>query len=95
MFASSREDQFEFDFSRGVEDETQEICFQGELHQQDMDQDETLNLKLWYNHESSDFEARCYLWCTEDSELPHARPSSDVDQGILDELVDNIQCFPF
>ena len=68
--------------SKNEDDSNQmDICRSGFKHNISLDQGDELQLDLWDNGRGS-YDVNCFLWCTEDGELPSAAATGQTGVGV-------------
>ena len=69
-----------------TQESQQQVCFKNKIYEGKLTQGNSIKLGLWYQLGST-FQARCYLWCTRNGELPADGSDASLSDEILIELV--------
>ncbi|TRY78589.1 hypothetical protein TCAL_04995 [Tigriopus californicus] len=62
------------------------VCQAGDKFKDQLDFNEILQLRLWYMSEAQ-FDFKCFLWCTENGQLPEDKPSATVKKELIVKIM--------
>ena len=67
---------------------SKDVCLVGDLYKGQVERGEAFTIKIWASDEN-DVDFNCFLYCTENGELPDLDPESVVDLEFVAELLDS------
>ena len=68
------------------------VCHRGEIVEGKLSYNQLLKLRLWYA-QGAEFQLSCYLWCTDDGELPSEVDDVEIETDLIVAIVsDSDQC---
>ena len=78
--------------------EGQMLCHAGHEYTGQIGFNQEVELELWHSHAADeDLEVSCFVWCTEDGELPQEPPATDISTDLIVAIVSkrvSNSCFP-